>query len=206
MTNPVGAPAKDAIIATPTKVTVPRQYKVGVPADNPTLPTDDFELQEQLKALAERVLQNMDEIVTIRKSVSNDRTEDLHITRREIFHWASNMASDGLIAQMHLIDRATLQSKFRKELDLARALAKYRLQDRLYDVAVSGQNASIMLFCAKNYLNMTDVSLTEALDAGTEDEEQSLQLSPQPVTALLKAATFNGGVVSSYETPNYKKD
>jgi hypothetical protein len=164
-----------------------------IPRDNPKLPEDDFELQANLQELASRVIINPEETVKIEKS--GLRPVDLYLSRAEVFKWASNMASDALVAKMHGVNVETLQKHFKKELDMARAHAKYRLQNRIFEVAVSGQNIALLMFCAKNYLNMTDVGLTEPLEGdGNTAPEELVKLTPAQVTALLKNATLTNTI------------
>jgi hypothetical protein len=164
-----------------------------LPRDNPKLPEDDFELQAALAELAGKSIINPDEVVKIEKS--GFRSQDLYLSRAEVFKWASNMASDSLVAKMHGVNTLTLQKHFGKELEMARAHARYRLQNRIFEVAVSGQNIALLMFCAKNYLNMTDVGLTEPLEGdGNTAPEELVKLTPAQVTALLKNATLTNTI------------
>lgn len=192
MANNRGRPKTGSTLSVPVKQPIIQQIK-NLPVERSDMPTDDDSLKEILIELSEKILTNLNEVVTIVRGKSH--SSEVHIRRRDVFQWASNMAPDKLIADMYNVDRGTIQKYFRKELDLARALGRYRLQDKIFNLALAGTNTSVLLFAAKNYLNMTDVGLTEALDAGVSAEAEVLvQMTPAQVTALLRNATLTNTI------------
>jgi len=120
---------------------------------------------EELDMIAENCLQKPQEFVDIHSTATGKTTT---IQRQQVYKLASVMARPKQIADVLGIDDEALLRNFPREIKMGHAFGKQKLISRFYHMAVYGNNPADRIFALKNWINMTDNGLSEAL---TEHEE-----------------------------------
>ena len=118
--------------------------------------------------LRSKALPNLQELVPM--YLPNGQLK-MHVRREDVLNLASNGASLTRVAHLIGLSKESVAKYFRKEIEYAHALVKWKLQNKLFVQAMTSPQAAERIFLAKNWLGMTDSGMSEdmmELDEGVE--------------------------------------